>query len=586
MTVVEGSSASYDIKLTQQPSADVTLTVTATGNTDVKLSTTDSCSTMTLTDTRELTFTMSNYDENQQLTVCGAEDYDASNDEAELSYSAADGGYGSLSYPNTPVTVTDNDVEMVSIDPTSLPITEVLNSVATGTYEVSLSAAPTGGSVTFTIEVTGDQAVSVDTDPDTAGSQNRLTFAPSDWDMADTNNVVSKEVTVSVAEDSDATDETAELTHTLSGRDYGTTTVGQSAGALTVNVNDESVRGVDVTAADPITFAEGGSATYTVKLDTEPSGEVTIAIVDTDTTDEIRVDETSLTFDATNWNVNQTVTVSATRDADAVEDTGTIDHEVKGADYSSGVTAESVNVTVTDGDTPGVTITPLSLTVGEGVDPGETYTVVLDTQPAGGNVTVRITSSNAAEVTASPSTMTFTADDWNDADEHEVEVKALQEDNDSSPDDHTLTHAATGADYGGVTAADVTVRVLDDDSPSFTTSTTMLEVTEGTSSSYTVQLVTAPVGGDVTITITAPSNSSEIRLADAVGDPVAELQLTFTSGNFNQAQTVTVLAEADDDALVDSGTITHVASGANFGRRGRRNHRSHGQGVDDGWCDG
>ena len=132
LTVAEGGSTSYDIKLTQQPTATVTLTVTATGNDDVRFST-DSCSTLTTTGT--LTFTTSNWDTAQSLTVCGAEDYDASDDTATLTYSASGGGYGSLNYPATGVTVTDDDEETIEISPTAIDITEGDGVVVTGTYE-------------------------------------------------------------------------------------------------------------------------------------------------------------------------------------------------------------------------------------------------------------------------------------------------------------------------------------------------------------------------------------------------------------------------------------------------------------------
>ena len=105
--------------------------------------------------------------------------------------------------------------------------------------------------------------------------------------------------------------------------------------------------------------------------------------------------------------------------------------------------------------------------------------------------------------------------------------------------------------------------INDDDSPSFSTSAPSLNVTEGTSGSYTVSLDTLPVGGSVTITISVGTNP-DIRLVDATNNDVTELALTFTTNDWNTAQTVTVRVAEDKDALEDSGTIRHVASGANF----------------------
>ena len=171
--------------------------------------------------------------------------------------------------------------------------------------------------------------------------------------------------------------------------------------------------GVAVSPTD-LTVDEGGTNTYTVVLDAQPSDAVTVTIVDpTDNTD-VTAEPASLSFSTTDWATAQTVTVSAAEDTDALEDTATVTHTVAGGDYDA-ITAQDVAVTVTDNDTPGVTVSPTPLTVGEG-DMG-TYTVKLNTLPTG-NVMVAI-SSNNTDVTVSPSPLTFTVDNWNtDADGH------------------------------------------------------------------------------------------------------------------------------------------------------------------------
>ena len=106
--------------------------------------------------------------------------------------------------------------------------------------------------------------------------------------------------------------------------------------------------GVTVTPTS-LTVGEGGRGTYTVLLETQPSGDVTVTIVDpTDNTD-VKAEPAALTFNTTNWNMAQTVTVSADRDADMDDDTATVTHTVSG--YSLVVTAASVTVTVTEDPT-------------------------------------------------------------------------------------------------------------------------------------------------------------------------------------------------------------------------------------------
>ena len=573
LTITEGASASYAIKLTQLPSATVTLTVTATGNSDIGLST-DSCS--TLVTSRTLEFTTTSWDSTQSLTVCGAEDYNATNDAAALTYRASGGGYGSLNYPNTPVTVTDNDTEGVTINPTSVPITEVEGGVATGTYDVTLSAAPTVGNATVTMAVPNNSDVT--TSPTSPTS---LTFSLSDWTSAGTQ-MVTKSVEIRVADDDGADGETAQITHTLGGTAYGPGTPLQS---VTVSITDTDTRGVTITAADPISFNEGGSASYTVVLDTEPTGPVTVSVEDENTTDEIQADVTAVEFTIANWDTPQTVRVSAARDEDAQDDTGMITHTVTGADYeANNVMADSVDVTINDLDTRSVILrvggaenpTSPAFSIGEGAAEVE-YEIRLGTKPVeadntDGEVTVTVTTSNTSELrirdlsnslVVDSLTLTFDASNWNAY--QTVSILAPDEPGDTSQDMATIMHAVAGADYGAnsVTADPIQVTINDDDSPSFSTSAPSLNVTEGTSGSYTVSLDTLPVGGSVTITITVGTNP-DIRLVDATNNDVTELALTFTTSDWDTAQTVTVRVAEDKDALEDSGTIRHVASGANF----------------------
>ena len=74
-----------------------------------------------------------------------------------------------------------------------------------------------------------------------------------------------------------------------------------------------------------LTVAEGGSSTYTVVLNTLPSGDVMVDI-GSDNTD-VTVSSSSLTFTTLNWSAEQTVTVTAGQDADAADDTATVTHD-------------------------------------------------------------------------------------------------------------------------------------------------------------------------------------------------------------------------------------------------------------------
>ena len=90
--------------------------------------------------------------------------------------------------------------------------------------------------------------------------------------------------------------------------------------------------------------------------------------------------------------------------------------------------------------------------------------------------------------------------------------------------------------------------------PGVTVSETSLEIEEGSSSTYEVELDAVPAG-DVTVTI------GGITGTDLTLD---KSSLTFTDENWNTQQTVTVSATADDDATHDSATLTHTASGGGY----------------------
>ena len=178
------------------------------------------------------------------------------------------------------------------------------------------------------------------------------------------------------------------------------------------------------------------------------------------------------------------------------------------------------------------------------------YTVALATQPSG-DVTVTIGGTSGTDLAVDKSSLTFTTSGWSTA--QTVTVSAGQ-DADAVGDSATLTHVAAGGDYGSV-SRDLAVTVTDDDTAALALSAATLAVTEGGSNSYTVALATQP-SGDVTVTIGGTSGTD---LA------VDKSSLTFTTSGWSTAQTVTVSAGQDADAVGDSATLTHVAAGGDYG---------------------
>ena len=523
VSVIEGGNSNYTVVLNKQPSSDVVIDVTASGNTDVTVS------------PATLTFTSSNWGTAQTVTARAAQDADAANDTAAITHAvvAAESAdeYDNVSIAGVTVTVTDDETAGVTVSETALEVAEGGNN----TYTVVLGAQPTSGVV---INVTASGS------PDVTVSPATLIFTPANWSTAQT-------VTVAAAQDVDAVDAAASISHAAdasrSADEYDAVTIA----GVAVTVTDDETAGVTV-SRPRLRVNEGGSKTYTVKLGVQPTSDVVINVTKSGSAD-VTVSPATLTFTSSNWDTAQTVTVAAAEDADAVNDAAAIAHAVdaaRSADEYDNVTIAGVAVTVTDDETAGATVSETTLTVAEGGS--ATYTVVLDVQPAS-NVVISVTASGSSDVTVSPATLTFTTANWDTA--QTVTVAAAQ-DADAVDDAASIAHAVDAArsadEYDNVTIAGVAVTVTDDDTAGATVSETALEVAEGGSATYTVVLNLQPTS-DVVISVTASGNT------DVTVSPAT---LTFTTANWDTAQTVTVAAAQDADAVDDAASIAHAVDAA------------------------
>ena len=136
-------------------------------------------------------------------------------------------------------------------------------------------------------------------------------------------------MTVSAGQDDDASNDIATLTHTASGGDYGSVT----SNLTVMTRTDDDTRGLVLSTAT-LAVSEGGNASYTVKLATQPTASVTMAISGHSGMD-LTPDLTRLTLTTSDWNTTQTVTVSAGQDDGAAGDAATLTHTASGGEYAS-----------------------------------------------------------------------------------------------------------------------------------------------------------------------------------------------------------------------------------------------------------
>ena len=518
-----GADGSYTVVLASEPSGNVTVTATS-GDLDA----------VTVTPT-VLTFTTGNWATAQTVTVTAVDDTDANDEDVDVSHRAAstDSAYNNLAGDVVTVTVTDDEVAGVTIV-LAASLMSPVGEGGTGTYTVVLASEP---SETVTVTATSGDLDAVTVTPTV------LTFTTGNWATAQT-------VTVHAEQDNDAGDETVDVSHTAASTDTAYNLTGD---VVTVTVTDDEGVTIVLAASLMSPVGEGGTGTYTVVLASEPSETVTVTATSGDL-DAVTVTPTVLTFTTGNWATAQTVTVTAEQDNNAVDETVDVSHTAASTDTAYNLTGDVVTVTVTDDEVAGVTIVlaaSLMSPVGEGGT--GTYTVVLASEPSE-TVTVTATSGNTGAVTVTPTVLTFTPGNWATA--QTVTVTAEQDNNavDETVDvSHTLTSADDAA-YN-LTGDVVTVTVTDDEVAGVTivlAASLMSPVGEGGTGTYTVVLASEP---SETVTVTATSGD-----LDAV--TVTPTVLTFTTGNWATAQTVTVTAEQDNNAVDETVDVSHTLTSA------------------------
>ena len=324
------------------------------------------------------------------------------------------------------------------------------------TYTVVLVTEPTDD-VTITVaRSSGDDAdltVSSDTDTDTDIDSVTLAFTNSNWNMQQT-------VTILAAEDDDSEHGTAMFTHAVAGPGIYD---GLTAPGLTATENDNDPPGIMVSET-ALTVPEGGSATYTVRLVTPPSKDVTIEVERVTGDENLTASPDTLTFTNSNWSMQQTVAILAAEDDDGRASPAQFRHNVSspGTVYD-GISTPGIRANEDDNDTIGVIISPTTLSVPEGGS--ATYTVRLGTKPVfddvTNDVTVEATRDQRSDANLTVSSDTDTDTDT-DMDTDSVKL-AFTNSNWNTEQTVTVTAAEDADEVDGVAIFSHTTASLDSD---------------------------------------------------------------------------------------------------------------------------
>ena len=250
-------AGAYTVKLSSSPTDTVTVTIGG-GEKAVSLSGD------TLTN-NQLTFTTTNWNTAQTITVTPVKDDNAVGETITLTHTLSGGDYAGIAADSVTVSLTDSDTRNLVLSEESLAVTE---GDATGVgYTVKLATRP---SDTVTVTISGHDGADL-TLSGTTLTNNQLTFTTTNWGTAQT-------VTVKPGDDDNTDDESETLAHTASGADYVNITKDLPVGitddgdpqvtfvpdAVTREVNENT--GANQNVGSPVTATSSGTCTLTYTL--------------------------------------------------------------------------------------------------------------------------------------------------------------------------------------------------------------------------------------------------------------------------------------------------------------------------------
>ena len=368
----DATKATIDVRLNSKPTGNVRVIAKSADQKVAKVAVKKSDGIPgTPATSASLTFTPDNWDSPQTVTVSGVDDdvEDSNGRMVDISFTANGGGYRNVMAKES-VTVTDNDLGTSGI---TLDVISVITEGEEQNYNVSLNPPPLGR-VTVTIKSTNTKVAKVKVGSGTFGTSATLTFTPD-------NSATSQPVTVFGVDNDIAANLMATITHIASpSSGLAVDTSGKRNMEVTVN-NDADT--ADLTSSkDEVSVKEGGRDTYTIKLRSEPTDDVTVEVVSANP-DIATATLSTLKFTSVNWKNPRTVTVVGTNnevDEGSTKSTS-IEHTVSsdGEDYGSAQN-KSIDVVVIDDDNAGLTVIPTALTISEGRT--DTFMVKLNTNPS------------------------------------------------------------------------------------------------------------------------------------------------------------------------------------------------------------
>lgn len=569
-TVEGGPDVPFEVSLSVPPSVSVNVVITSADTTEGLVTIPGSGYAST---SRTLTFGPENWFVPQAVAIRPVDEttHDGNqtyNVALNVSYTS-DPVYQGVPQVDVYVTNADDDVPGFTVGQTAEG-TSTSESGTTDTFTVRLNVQPTA---TVTIPVASTdaseglvRAPGSSIDVPTA----YLTFTTYNWSTAQT---------VTVRGQPDLVDDGNQTYAINVGPPSGATEYA-ALGAQSVSVTnlDVDTAGVTVLAAQqPLRTSENGTTvSFTVRLNTQPLADVVVPITSGNAAEGLvsgagqgPAASVSLTFTEADWATPKTVTLTGQDDStpsDNVTYAVTVGAPTSTDSAYSTLPAQSVNVLNMDNDVATITVPEIGTTlITSESGTTATFSIVLNKAPTT-NVVVPVTANDITEglvrggssptVPAATISVTFTPADF--ATPQIVTVVGQADVAVDGNQTHTIAIGpATGdTEYQALPAQSISVTNSDTDVAGYTLSTTSIYHWEGGSTTtFTVRLNTQPAA-DVVVPVTSNAPAEGVVSGGSLGSAFGStLNLTFTPGNWQTAQVVSVKGPADN---TDDGNQTYT----------------------------
>ncbi len=372
------------ISLDNQPTDDVTLSFYSSDETEGTVS------------PSSITFTNADWSP-RSVTITPVND-DIDDDEQNYliittASTSADSRYHNINPPDIQVSNSDDDVAGINVSPTSgLQTSE---SSGTAVFSITLNSQPVQPvTINLASSLPSEGTVSLPA----------VTFTENTWN-------VPQLLTITGVDDTDIDGNINYLIATSPALSSDLKYAGIDPADVAVTNIDNDSAGLIISPSDTLTTSEnGGIATFTVALSSQPTASVLLTLQNTDNTEGTLL-PASFTFNADNWNIPQTSAIYGRNDQ---EIDGDVTYQIVTNPLLSGdanfnnINPPDLSVTNLDNDGYVITVSPTrTLITQEGG--GASFTIKLGTQPTA-PVTIQLTSTDVTEGTV-PTELVFTADD-------------------------------------------------------------------------------------------------------------------------------------------------------------------------------